>query len=313
MQTMEQTKGFDYRPHLALLLCNIIWACDYPFYNIVLGHYVKPLAMVSASLVAAALLSWIPALWQKCEKIDRKDIKYMFAAAIIMGILRKLLLMYGLSRTSPIDGSIIDTIVPLLVLIISVASGIDRFSRGKVAGLVLGFLGAAAVVISGGDKTHHANSELVGNLMIFLCACATAAYMVWFKHLVSKYKVTTVLRWVYTIAAIFMLSVGFRDIVTTDFAAMDLKIALAALFVLVVPTYGPNLLLNYSLRFVAPTVTSVYTYLQPVLAITLSVLMGLDKLQPDTVLFALLIFIGVGLVLHSYGRTSAQRHAAPPK
>ncbi len=49
------------------------------------------------------------------------------------------------------------------------------------------------------------------------------------------------------------------------------------------------------------------------LAITLSVLMGLDKLQPDTVLFALLIFIGVGLVLHSYGRTSAQRHAAPPK
>ena len=199
MQTMEQTKGFDYRPHLALLLCNVIWACDYPFYNIVLGHYVKPLAMVSASLVAAALLSWIPALWQKGEKIDRKDIKYMFAAAIIMGILRKLLLMYGLSRTSPIDGSIIDTIVPLLVLIISVASGIDRFSRGKVAGLVLGFLGAAAVVISGGDKTHHANSELVGNLMIFLCACATAAYMVWFKHLVSKYKVTTVLRWVYTI------------------------------------------------------------------------------------------------------------------
>ena len=51
MQTMEQTKGFDYRPHLALLLCNVIWACDYPFYNIVLGHYVKPLAMVSASLV----------------------------------------------------------------------------------------------------------------------------------------------------------------------------------------------------------------------------------------------------------------------
>lgn len=68
MQTMEQTKGFDYRPHLALLLCNIIWACDYPFYNIVLGHYVKPLAMVSASLVAAALLSWIPALWQRVRR-----------------------------------------------------------------------------------------------------------------------------------------------------------------------------------------------------------------------------------------------------
>lgn len=310
---MEQTKGFDYRPHLALLLCNVIWACDYPFYNMVLGHYVKPLAMVSASLVAAALLSWLPALWQQPEKIGRKDIKYMFAAAIIMGILRKLLLMYGLARTSPIDGSIIDTIVPLLVLVISVATGIDRFSKGKVAGLVLGFAGAAAVVISGGDSTRHANSELMGNLMVFCCACATAAYMVWFKHLVSKYKVTTVLRWVYTIAAVIMLPVGFRDIASTDFAAMGPKIILAALFVLIVPTYGPNLLLNYSLRFVAPTVTSVYTYLQPILAIALSVLMGLDKLQPDTVLFALLIFLGVGLVLRSYGRGSAPHHAAPMK
>lgn len=310
---MERGNCFDIRPHLALIACNVIWACDYPFYNMVLGHYVKPLAMVSASLVAAALLSWIPALWRKGEKIDRKDIKYMFAAAIIMGILRKLLLMYGLARTSPIDGSIIDTIVPLLVLVISVATGIDRFSKGKVAGLILGFAGAAAVVISGGDSTRHANSELAGNLMVFCCACATAAYMVWFKHLVSKYRVTTVLRWVYTIAAVFMLPVGFRDIASTDFSAMDPKIILAALFVLIVPTYGPNLLLNYSLRFVAPTVTSVYTYLQPVLAITLSVMMGLDKLQPDTVLFALFIFVGVGLVLRSYGHSTAPRHAAPMK
>ena len=43
------------RPHLALLLCNTIWACDYPFYNLVLGKYVTPLAMVTASLVAAAM------------------------------------------------------------------------------------------------------------------------------------------------------------------------------------------------------------------------------------------------------------------
>ena len=47
-------------------------------------------------------------------------------------------------------------------------------------------------------------------------------------------------------------------------------------------------------------VSSIYTNLQPVLAIAISVAMGLDKLHADTVIFALVIFAGVGLVLRSY-------------
>ena len=72
----------------------------------VLGRYISPVAMVSASLIVTALFSLIPLLWQKSEKIERSDIKIMFLAALVMGIARKLLLMYGLSRTSPIDGSL---------------------------------------------------------------------------------------------------------------------------------------------------------------------------------------------------------------
>lgn len=73
----------------------------------------------------------------------------------------------------------------------------------------------------------------------------------------------------------------------------------ASLFVLFVPTYLPNLLLNYSLRSVAPTASSIYAYIQPVVAVALSVAMRLDKLHPDTLLFAIVIFLGVALVLSS--------------
>ena len=38
------------KPHLALLVCNVLWAMDYPFYNIVLPHYVHPMAMVTKCL-----------------------------------------------------------------------------------------------------------------------------------------------------------------------------------------------------------------------------------------------------------------------
>ena len=170
--------------------------------------------------------------------------------------------MYGLSKTSPIDGSIIDTIVPLLVLLLSVLLGMDRFTRLKLAGLVLGMAGAVAVVLTGGSSSH-AHSQLAGNLLVFLTACTTSFYMVWFKRLISRYSIFTVLRWLYC-----------------------------------------------ALKSVPATVSSIYTYLQPVLAILLSVWMGLDKLHLDTVFFALVIFLGVGMVLKSY--TIQPRHTEPP-
>lgn len=248
------------KPHLALLVCNVLWAMDYPFYNIVLPHYVHPMAMVSASLVATALFSLVPLLWQKAEKVERADIRKLIGAALLIGVLRKVFIMYGLSMTSPIDGSIIDTIVPLLVLALSVLLGMDRFTRLKITGLVLGMAGAVAVVLAGASSSH-AHSHLWGNVMIFLCACVTSVYMVWFKRLIAKYRITTVLRWLYCAAAVMALPFGIGPIVHTDFAAIARHALFPTLFVLTVPTYVPNLMLNYALKTVQPTVSSIYTYI----------------------------------------------------
>ncbi len=282
--------------HLSLILCNIVWACDYPFYNLVLGRYISPMAMVSASLVIAALWSLTPLLWEKSEKIDPADRLKIFGAAMLMGVARKLCMMFGLANTSPIDGSIISTSTPLIVLFLSAIVGVERLSKTKTIGLLLGMVGAIAIIVSSNHGSHE-SSSVEGNLLILTSACVSAAYMVWFKKLVGKYRITTLLRWIYCASAIVMLPIGAHDIWTTDFAVMDTKIILASLFVLIVPTYIPNLLLNYSLRVVAPTVTSIYAYIQPVVAIALAVAMGLDRPHLDTLLFAVIIFVGVGLVV----------------
>ena len=285
--------------HLSLLGCNIVWACDYPFYNLLLGKYIEPMAMVLASLIVAALLSWIPRIWEQKESIERRDWGIIVVAALLMGVTRKLMMMFGLSRTSPIDGSIIATTVPLIVLVVSVIARIDRLSARKVVGLMIGLAGAVAVVLTS-SVPAHAKSELWGNVMMVCSGVVTALYMVFFKRLVAKYRVTTLLRAIYTISAVVMFPIGIRSVAESNFVGMDTHLWLAAAFVLVVPTYLPNLLLNYSLRYLQPTVSSTYTYIQPVLAVALSVAMGLDKLHIDTMLFALVLFAGVWMVLSSY-------------
>ena len=257
------------------------------------------MAMITASLIVAALLSWIPRLWEQREKIESKDWAIIVVAALLMGVTRKVMMMFGLSRTSPIDGSIIATMVPLLVLVVSVIAGVERLSVRKVLGLLMGMAGALAVILTSNSQ-HHDKSEVWGNLMMICSGVVTAIYMVFFKRLVAKYRITTLLRVIYTISALVVLPFGWHSITSEHFSNFDTHVWLAALFVLVVPTYLPNLLLNYSLRFVPPTVSSSYTYIQPLLAVALSVAMGLDRLHADTFIFALMLFVGVWLVITSY-------------
>lgn len=289
--------------YIALICCNIVWACDYPFYNLVLGRYISPMAMVTASLVIAALFSLVPMLWEPRERVAPSDRLKLLGAAMLMGVARKLCMMFGLANTSAIDGSIIGTTTPLLVLVLSVIVGVDRFTKMKFLGLMLGMAGTLAIILSSGSATHT-QSSLWGNMLIFISSCVSASYMVLCKRLVGKYRVTTVLRWIYCASAFVMLPIGIDDMLTIDFSGMDTKILFASLFVLIVPTYLPNLLLNYSLRATSPTESSIYAYIQPVVAVGLSVAMKLDKLHPDTLLFALIIFIGVGMVIGAYRNTS---------
>ena len=260
------------------------------------------MAMVSASLVVAAAWSLVPLIWEKPERVEPHDRLKIIGAALLIGVARKLCMMFGLAQTSPIDGSIISTTTPLLVLLLSVFVGLERFTKVKVLGLFLGMAGAVAVILSSNQGAHE-KSGLVGNILIFTSACVSAAYMVWFKKLVAKYRITTLLRWIYCTSAIVMLPIGAHEILATDISTMSAKILFATLFVLVIPTYIPNLLLNYSLKVVAPTVSSIYSYIQPIVAIALAVAMGLDRLHLDTMLFALVIFGGVGLVVFSYRRS----------
>ena len=285
--------------YIALIFCNIVWACDYPFYNLVLGRYISPMAMVTASLIIAALFSLVPLMWERSESVAPQDRAKILGAALLMGVARKLCMMFGLAETSPIDGSIIGTTTPLLVLLLSVVVGVDHFTTKKVVGLALGMMGTLAIILTSNSGVHT-QSSVWGNLLIFVSSCVSASYMVLCKRLVGKYRVTTVLRWIYCASAFVILPFGVDDVLTIDFSAMDTKILLASLFVLFVPTYLPNLLLNYSLRSVAPTASSIYAYIQPVVAVALSVAMRLDKLHPDTLLFAVVIFAGVALVLNSY-------------
>ncbi len=286
------------KPHLALLLCNSIWAINYPLYHIVIKRGISAAAMLELSLLVAAALSFVPLLWSRAERVERSDIKYLVAAAALSGLCRKGLVVFGLSLTSPIEASIIASLLPVMALVISVLMGIDRFTIGRIAGIGLGMGGAMAVILSGGGGSSK--GALIGNILMFIYTIAAGFYMVWLQPIFKKYRPMTLMRWVYGLSSLMFLPFGITPIMANPFSSMPPHILAMAIFVIAIPTFIPNLLLNYSLSRVKPTVSSIYSYLQPILAIGVSVWLGVGKLHWSTLIFGLVIISGVTLVLRSY-------------
>ena len=153
------------RAHLGLLLANLVWAVNYPFYKVLMPHYITPVALATFAVTVAGLLGLVSLFWGGIEKIDRNDIYKFIGAALLMGIAKKLLLMIGMQHTSPIEASIIATLGPILVLVFSFFFGIDRFTPMKVFGMVLGMGGALLVILSGGGAVTS-GEKLMGNLFV---------------------------------------------------------------------------------------------------------------------------------------------------
>ncbi len=289
-----------YTPHLALLITNLAWAVAYPMYHMVLPNHIQPLAILTATLIISALFSLLPLMWEPYERVDNRDILALVGAALLIAVIRKGLLIYALSMTSPIDGSIISTLTPIVVLMISIIVGIERFSLNKLLGLLLGLGGALGVILTSGGGSSHPKMEMVGNIMVLCCAFISAIYMVWFKSLLKRYSPNTVMRWMFCVAAIAVTPFGIKDLMATNFAAMPPHIFAATLYVMIMPTYIPNLLQNYALQYVQPTVSSTFAYIQPVVAGGVSILLHLDTPRWETLIFTALIFTGVWIVIRSY-------------
>ena len=89
---------------------------------------------------------WIASFFTKREPVSWKDLGLFFLASQIAIVFNQGSFIFGVSMTSPIDASIIATLGPILVLVISVMFLVDRFTPMKVLGMALGLAGALVVM-----------------------------------------------------------------------------------------------------------------------------------------------------------------------
>jgi len=288
-------KGNLFSAHLAILGANVIYGLNYVIAKGIMPDYLAPRAIILFRVTGAALLFWIISFFFRGEKIEKKDILRLFAAAFFGIALNQILFFEGLNLSTPINASVIMVGTPIAVLIFSHFILKEKLTKLKMVGIAFGTAGALWLILKNGSVSFSSET-FVGNILIFINASSYALFIVLVKPLIMKYSPLTVMKWIFTIGIIFIVPVSLKITLESDYASIPFNIWLSIVYVVIFTTVFAYLLNNYSLKTVSPTVNSAYIYLQPFLATVVALWAGKDVLTWVEITAASLIFVGVYFV-----------------
>jgi drug/metabolite transporter (DMT)-like permease len=232
------------------------------------------------------------------EKVEKRDLFKLALCAVFGVAINQILFFEGLNLTTPINASIIITVIPVVILIFSHYILKEKITILKIFGIILGAAGALMVILSAG-RGDFKSSTMLGNLLIFTNAVSWALYLVLIKPLMEKYDSITVMKWVFFFGLIIILPFTFTSFTSTSFKALPFNIWMSVSFVVFGATIIAYFLNNYSLKTVSPSVNGIYIYLQPLIASIVAILFGKDQLTVVKTIAAILIMAGVYFVTRS--------------
>ncbi|HLN19721.1 MAG TPA: DMT family transporter [Bacteroidales bacterium] len=283
------------RAHVAILAGNIIYGFNYSIAKDVMPEHIKPFALLALRSFAAAILFWITSIFMPKEPVKWKDLLYLFAVSFFGVVFNQLAFLVGLSMTSPINSSILLSTNPIFAFVFAALILKEKITFWSGLGLAIGFSGVMMLILQNGTP-DVSSSTFIGDVYSLINSISWAFFTVVIKRMLDKYSPVTVMKWVFFFGMFTNIPAGFKEWSTMDWSEITTGAWLEIAFIVFMATYLGYLLLTYGLKRVSPTVVSIYTYLQPVMAAYLATLLGQDHVDAVMIFSAILIFTGVYVV-----------------
>lgn len=284
------------KAHLALFAVALIYGANYSIAREAMeGGLIQPLAFIILRAGSAAMLFWLFNAWIKKEPIAREDWPRIILCSLSGVAINQTLFFMGLQLTKPINASLIMTTTPILVLLASTLLIGEKITPPKIIGIFLGMTGAI-LLLTYGKNIAFGREQVLGNLFIFANAISYGTYLVLVKKLMYRYHPIAISKWIFLIGSLMVIPLGWNQIQEVRWSDFGPVHWAAVAYVLIFTTFLAYLLNSYALAIVAPSVVSIYIYLQPLLATCIALAFRQDRLDAVKLAAGVLIFAGVFLV-----------------
>lgn len=280
---------------LAATGASTIYGINHTLAKGVMPVYIGAYGFILLRVVGASALFWLLSLFTTPEKIDPKDY-WRFLGCSVFGMFINMLAFFkGLSLSTPINSSVIITLSPVILLILSALFLKERITFIKILGILIGMLGALILVLFGASQQPNAPNIPLGNLLFFVNGATYAVYLILVKPITTKYSTITLMKWLFLTGVILNLPFTLTEFKEVDWFNLPNEAIWIMAFVVVGTTFSTYFLNLYALKTLKASTVGAFIYLQPLIAVIFAVLVGADHLTPVRAGAGLLIFIGVYL------------------
>lgn len=291
--------------HISLFAANIIFGVNNPVSRTLMPEILSPYTLTFFRLSGGMLLFWTASLFIKKEKVPAKDILLLFFASLFALTLNQLPFFVGLSMTSPIDASIVVTMLPIVTMILAAIFIKEPITLMKAVGVLVGASGALLIVFNN-HTGQVGKSNFWGNVIVFGAVASFAVYLTLFKNLIMRYSPITIMKWMFLFSTIVCLPFCYNPIMQTDFTLLSAGTYWRVVYVVLFATFFGYLLIPIGQKVLRPTTLSMYNYIQPIMASLVAIFIGIDSFGYEQALAGLLVFSGVYIVTQSKSRAQME-------
>lgn len=299
-------KNYALPGHIAMFVSNMLWGLMAPISKDTLNFFtqnnISPIVLPSLRILGATFAFWVLSLFIPKEPVSRADKKKLFGAGMFSIAFNQCLFITGISFTSPIDASVVTTMLPIVTMILSAIVLKEPLTHLKAVGVLVGMSGALLLVLGDGQGLHLDRDHIIGDLMCFTAQVSFACYLVFFKEIIGKYTGATLMKWMFTFSAITATPFVLPFLIEVPWREIPLKIYSEIAYTVFVATFFTFLLITVGQKRLRPTVVSMYNYVQPVISTSISLIWGVATFGLAKGIAVALVFAGVYIVTQSKKR-----------
>ena len=270
------------------------------------SNAVSPLALFTLRSLGAGALFWLISFMRPKERVEKRDLPKIFAASVLGFFLTQISFLFAISQITPMDCSIVASLSPFYTMFIAAYTLKEPISAQKIGGVVLSLCGIIYLILNSvSTSSGVVETTPVGVLLMVANSLCFALYLGIFKPLIGKYSVITFMKWIFLFATLMTLPFSAAELVKVEFASLPPSYIGQLAFLIVCSTFITYFLIPVGQRLLRPTLVSMYSYVQPIVATAVSIYVGLDSLTLPKVIAAITVFAGVVVVSRSRTRHTA--------
>ena len=264
------------------------------------SRLISPIALFGLRSLGAGLLFWLISCFLPKEKVDQKDFGKIMMASLLGFFLTQVTFLMAIPDITPMDCSIVSSLSPIYTMFIAAYVLKEPITLRKAGGVAISFFGIIYLIMNSVTGTGGTiETSWVGILLMIANSLSFSLYLGLFKPVITKYSVITFMKWIFLYATLFSFPWTVSELRTFDYSLLTSTYLSELAFLIVCSTFITYFLIPLGQKRIRPTLVSMYSYVQPIIAIVISIWVGMDTLSWQKLLAAAMVFGGVVLVNYS--------------